>query len=136
VSVRGERGQATIEFALAIPLVLLLVGGVMDLSRAVFEVNTLAYAARDAARYAVVHGHDSDEPTGPPPDSDDAVKQRAASAAIGVQGLLTTVVWPDGSNVRGSRVTVSMTSRFYPMPMLNTALSITLRGTSTQVILQ
>lgn len=48
------RGQALVEFALIIPIFLLLVFGLVDLGRAVFISNSLAEAARDGARYGSV----------------------------------------------------------------------------------
>ncbi len=44
-----------VEFALVFPLFLLIVFGVVDAGRLVFTYNTLANAARDAARVAIVN---------------------------------------------------------------------------------
>lgn len=46
-----ERGQAMIEFAFVMPLVVLLLMGVFDLGRAVYAYNTLQSVARETARY-------------------------------------------------------------------------------------
>jgi TadE-like protein len=51
---RRGRGQALVEFALAIPIFLLLIFGLVDLGRAVFVNNSLGEGARDGARYASV----------------------------------------------------------------------------------
>jgi Flp pilus assembly protein TadG len=48
------RGQSLVEFALALPIFLLVVFGLIDLGRAVFVANSLAEAARDGARYGSV----------------------------------------------------------------------------------
>jgi hypothetical protein len=53
------RGQALVEFALAIPLVLLLMLGILDLGRAVFAYNSVAHAARSGARVAIVNQNQS-----------------------------------------------------------------------------
>lgn len=50
-----NRGQALLEFALAIPVFLLLMVGLFDLGRAVFSYNTLTNAAREGARTAIVN---------------------------------------------------------------------------------
>lgn len=50
----SSRGQALVEFALAIPIVLLLMLGILDLGRAVYAYNTVSNAARSAARVAIV----------------------------------------------------------------------------------
>jgi Flp pilus assembly protein TadG len=48
-------GQGLVEFALVLPLVLLLIFGVVDLGRAVYAYNTVAEAARQANRTAIVN---------------------------------------------------------------------------------
>ena len=53
----GGRGQALAEFALAIPLVLLLLVAVFDVGRAVFAYNAITNAAREGARLAIVNQH-------------------------------------------------------------------------------
>jgi hypothetical protein len=49
------RGQSLVEFALVIPLFLLILIGVFDLGRGVFAYNTLTNAAREGARMAIVN---------------------------------------------------------------------------------
>jgi hypothetical protein len=48
-------GQALVEFALVIPLFLLMLVAIFDLGRAVFAYNTLTNAAREGARFAIVN---------------------------------------------------------------------------------
>lgn len=50
-----RRGQALVEFALVIPIFLLLLVAIFDLGRAVFAYNTLTNAAREGARLAIVN---------------------------------------------------------------------------------
>ena len=54
-STRRDRGQALMEFALVIPLFLLLMVALFDLGRAVFAYNTLTNEAREGARLAIVN---------------------------------------------------------------------------------
>jgi len=49
------RGQALVEFALVLPLFLLLMVALFDMGRAVFAFNTLTNAAREGARMAIVN---------------------------------------------------------------------------------
>lgn len=51
---RRGAGQSLIEFALVLPVIVLFVFGVLDLGRGVFAYNTLANAARQANRTAMV----------------------------------------------------------------------------------
>lgn len=47
-----QRGVAMVEFAIALPLLLLLLLGVAEFGRMLFHYNGLLQASRDAARYA------------------------------------------------------------------------------------
>lgn len=58
-----ERGQSLVEFALALPILLLVIFGLLDLGRAVYVGNALAEAARDGARYGSVQARAYDETT-------------------------------------------------------------------------
>ena len=62
-----SRGQALVEFALVAPIFVFLVFGLIELGRAVFYIQILDSAARDGARYGVVHGFQSQCPSGPMP---------------------------------------------------------------------
>ena len=50
-----SRGQALVEFALILPVLLLLIFGVVDAGRLIFTYNTVSNAARDGARVAIVN---------------------------------------------------------------------------------
>ena len=90
-----RRGQAHVEFSLVAPIFLLLLFSIVEFGRAVYYIQILNNAAREGARYAIVHGHESTDPTGPPPgfplktNADPYatdVKQAVRSFAIGVVG--------------------------------------------------
>jgi Flp pilus assembly protein TadG len=49
-----QLGQGLVEFAIVLPIILVMVFGLLDVGRAVFTFNTLAQAARQAARTAMV----------------------------------------------------------------------------------
>ena len=55
---RGERGQSMVEYALVLPILLLLLLGIMEFGIGVFNYNTIANAAREGARYGIVHWRD------------------------------------------------------------------------------
>jgi Flp pilus assembly protein TadG len=46
-----------VEYALILPLLLLLLGGSLDLARGVWAYNTIDFLARDGARYGTVPTH-------------------------------------------------------------------------------
>ncbi|HET6732747.1 TadE/TadG family type IV pilus assembly protein [Mycobacterium sp.] len=52
---RGERrGQTLVEFALILPIFILLLVGIVDFGRAIYAYNTLSNASREAVRIAIV----------------------------------------------------------------------------------
>jgi hypothetical protein len=148
LKVRGfnddERAQALVEFALVMPVFLLLVTGIFDAGRAVWQENTLAYAAREGTRYAIVHGAAGIPIVGPCSNCVNPVTNNLANItsavttnAVGVYGITVTIDYPDGGNNRNERVTVDATAPFIPMPsqyLLGGAFTLTLRGGSQLVI--
>ncbi|HEX9635208.1 MAG TPA: TadE family protein [Candidatus Limnocylindria bacterium] len=50
-----RRGQSLVEFALVLPLFILLVAGLFDIGRAVYASSTISNAARTGARIAIVN---------------------------------------------------------------------------------
>jgi Flp pilus assembly protein TadG len=55
---RDQTGQELAEFAMVLPMLLALTFGIADFCLVMFSYNTLANAAREGARYAVVHPAD------------------------------------------------------------------------------
>jgi Flp pilus assembly protein TadG len=74
---RRERGQSLLEFALVIPIFLILVMGIIDFSLGLKSWITITNASREAARYAAVSCSSGVA------DTDD-VKERAVTAASGL----------------------------------------------------
>jgi hypothetical protein len=52
---RTERGQAMTEFAIAVIPFLMVLMGIVDLGRGIYQMNTTAEAAREIARATSVH---------------------------------------------------------------------------------
>jgi Flp pilus assembly protein TadG len=142
---RDEGAQSIVEFALVLPIFLLVVFGIIDLARAVWEENELAFAAREGTRWAIVHGSTAAVRAGPgsvsysagPPSSDTGVTAAVTNYTIGIPGVVVTAAWPDGNNNRNSRVSVDVSADFVPLPsqyLLNGALTVKLKGGSLLVI--
>lgn len=51
---RRSRGQALVEFALVLPLLILVLVGIFDFGRAIYAFNTISNAAREAVRIGIV----------------------------------------------------------------------------------
>jgi TadE-like protein len=52
---RRDGGQTLVEFALVIPIIVLLIAAFVEIGRAVYAFNTIANAARQGVRVAVVN---------------------------------------------------------------------------------
>jgi TadE-like protein len=142
----SDRGQALVETALVLPLLLLIIVGLFDAGRAIWLSNTLATAVREGTRYGIVHGALSGSPTGPgslsytPPDTDTVITAQVRKYAAGIPSTLTVLsTWPDGNANRGSRIVVSASFPFTPILAQvfgGSGFSVTLRSGSTLVIEQ
>jgi Flp pilus assembly protein TadG len=76
--IRSARAQASLEFALVIPLFLLLVVGIFDVARAYVAYTVVASCAREAARSGAVHYPDTN------PDWKAQARQACLNLAVGV----------------------------------------------------
>jgi Flp pilus assembly protein TadG len=98
---RNERGQALVEFALVVPILLIMVMAIIDFGRAWNLHQTITDAAREGARQAVISN---------------AVTQDSAVAIVagvirasGFDPALATVGFPDGFKTgRGEQTTVTI----------------------------
>jgi Flp pilus assembly protein TadG len=131
-------GQALAEFALVAPIFFLMLFGIIDFGRYVYYVQVLNNAAREGARYAIVHGDLGVPSTGPPDDSSGAaVKSTVRNYLVGVidAGALTiNATWPAGTNLRGNLVTVQVDYQFRSVIPIVPIPPLTVRGESTLVI--
>ena len=131
----GEAGQSLFEFALTLPIFLLLVFGLVDLGRGFYYYNLLANMAREGARYAIVAPRDTTEITN---------KVRSAAIGLDTSGPLSVTVTPTITTTatltsfsRGSPITVSVTYSMYAItPMISQFLpkGLGLKASSTMLI--
>jgi len=56
----ASRGQSLVELALTLPVILLMLFGIIELGRAFLIYSEVSNAAREGARYGMVHPEDSD----------------------------------------------------------------------------
>jgi Flp pilus assembly protein TadG len=138
-----SRGQALVEFAVIAPLFFLVLFAIIESGRFLLYYETLNYATREGARYAIVNGANSlGCPNGPAaPDSSPChtdgsdVVARVRSAAFGVlgNGVVVTPTWyPD--NGRGSTVKVAATYTYAPLIPLVPLPPITVSAESSLVV--
>jgi hypothetical protein len=62
---RSDRGQATIEFALVIIFLMVMVVSILEMVLFMHTYNVLADSAKEGVRYAIVHGKNNSQPSGP-----------------------------------------------------------------------
>ncbi len=78
---RSTQAQAMVEFALALPIFLMLVYGLLETGRLIFMYATVATASRDAVRYASVAGWNNT--ASQTPHYQDCAGIRAAAKNVG-----------------------------------------------------
>jgi Flp pilus assembly protein TadG len=147
----GSRGQALAEFALVAPIFFLVLFGIIDFGRYIYYVQVLNSAAREGARYAIVHGSNSLNPSGPPASGTTSSDPTGAkvvaivrSFAVGVIGdtsvLTITPQWLDqtclnpGTNARENCAKVQVTYQFHSVIPVVPIPAIQITGESTLVI--
>ncbi len=130
---RGNSGgQTATEFALVAMGVLTLTFAVMQGSSAVYAYNFVTYAARDAARYAMVRGASSPQPV----SSTDVTNFVLAEAqGINAQSVTVTTTWTPNNNP-GNTVKVRVAYSFAPIARIASKLTLSLSSTSQMVISQ
>lgn len=92
---RSERGQATLELALCLPAIALLIAGIVELGFWVGDRTRVIHAAREAVRVAAVD-----------PDED---RIRRAAEATGLTGIDVEVKPASHSRAVGEPVEVTVT---------------------------
>lgn len=159
---RHSLGQALVETALILPLFLAMLMGIVDMGRAVWATTSLASAAREAARYAIVRGGSASNtcPVGPPavdavipaasascpfpsPSKQSIIDAATTAAIAGGTNMTVTVCYGSGcsgntdttDNARGQPITVVVSSNVnLVVPSLLGRSSFNLSGSSTMVV--
>jgi Flp pilus assembly protein TadG len=138
-------GQALVEFALVAPIFFLMLFSIIEFGRYVYSVQILNEAAREGARYAIVHGSESLCPSGRMPGvtqvnpcdpSGQKVKDVVVGNAAGVAGtspITVTVTWPI-DNARGQTVSVTVSYQFRTLIPVVPLPPIQITGAATLVI--
>lgn len=151
---REENGSSLVELAISASVLLVMIFGIMDVSRALYTWHFVSWAAQSGTRYAIVRGA---RWSGTSCTSTTTVACAATAANVQsfVQGLappgvtsssvLATTTWPgttpggtscSTANGDGCLVQVTVTYTFaFLQPFLPSA-GITLSSTSEQVIQQ
>jgi Flp pilus assembly pilin Flp len=132
-----DSGAALIEFALVLPLLLLLVFGIVDFGRAINYWIDETHLANEAARFAAVGRNPA--PSGNFQDwiAGQAVTKelREGSDSVGGGGLKVCLTFPNGPNPKvGEPLEVRVSTTFNWLPFLNAETGLTsteIAGSST-----
>ncbi len=120
---KRERGQATVELAISLTLLLLILVGALDLGRAFFGYISIVNAAREGARVSAVLRN--------PMQIVPAAKREITGAGLDPNQLTVTATW--GGNGRPVVVTATYPFQFIISGVLPFA-RITLSSTATMMI--
>jgi Flp pilus assembly protein TadG len=124
---RSSRGQASVEFALTIVFVMVIILGAIEMIMLIYTYGVLANAAKEGVRYAIVHGTGvgGSNCSGPGvtgitcTDSSgtnvqNAVVAYAAMTFHDTSTMTITPSYPDSSSAPPSRVRVDVTYPYLP----------------------
>jgi hypothetical protein len=109
---KSQRGQALVEFALILPVLLLLVIGVFDFGNAENRKNNVNFLANTAARYAEVNQCKSCS-------GSETINTHVANSADFTPVPTITMCYPSGTHAVGDQLKVTVSS---PFSWLTTAL--------------
>lgn len=102
---KKEDGQSLVEFALALPLILLLLVGVIDFGRVIYTHLQMELVTQEAVRLGGLG------------ESDEAIRTYAKNQFhVGDASLLTVNISPAGTRKSGTYVTVELV---YPEKLFN-----------------
>jgi Flp pilus assembly protein TadG len=138
---RWLRGQTFAEFAMVVLPTLLLLFGIVSFAMTVYTYNFISNAARDAVRYAIVHGSKSSSPA-----TADGIQSFVRSEAKGLKAssINVTSCWnpqappnncpgPTGNNAPGKVVSVQVSYNLRPFyPFMNVTLPL---SSSAQMVI-
>ena len=154
-SFQNEHAQGMVEFALVLPVLLMLVLGSMEVGRMLFIYSAVASASREAARYGSAAGLNA----GGIPRFQDCAGIRASAIRIGgLAGVENTgtginIQYDDGNPanilgtcpvgghgpglaITGSRIVVSIAAQYRPLIPLGLIRPFTINSVSTRTIIK
>ena len=104
--IRQDHGQDLVETALVLPLLLLLLLSIVQLGIVFFQYNSISNAAREGARYAIIHPGQVDSSASTCDDLSNPIRQAACRLTSGLPPGLVTVSF----RIIGNAVCVDVTS--------------------------
>lgn len=119
-----------LEFTLVSIVLIVLIFGIVEFGRAIWIYGTVAHAAREGTRYAMVRGSDSASPA-----TAAEVEAHVRRIATGMgPSLAVTASWEDPSKDPGTIVEVEVRRPFQPLIPFVPMGNLMLKSTSRMVI--
>jgi hypothetical protein len=153
---RRGRGQALVEFAFMAPIIFLVFIVIIEAGRFVFYYHVLNNAAREGARYAIVHGENAFDgcPSGPTPPgvtscdpAGNNIRAHIRNKALDLAQSSLSFGWSGDSsfpiygastglanNSVGNDVTVRLEYAYSPIVLLDLFGTVNIRAEATLVI--
>jgi Flp pilus assembly protein TadG len=138
----SRAGQGLVEFSVVALLTIIMLLFIVEMGRMLVVYTTIADAAREGVRYAVVHGstrtagttvNSASGPGNNPAQVLTVVTNFAGGGLLTLSLLIISVTYPNGSNAPGQPVNITVV---YPYDPLTTYFSKTLRlGSAAQGII-
>lgn len=154
---RGEQGQSLLEFALVVPVLMIIFFGIFDFGRVIFEYAQVMNGAREGARYGSVSGTEQQQATingtqyrhcdgiraavtrtfAVPVDVREIRIQYDDGATLYPIECVNATIRPGPSDIElGDRIRVTVTARFgFITPVLSSFGPITLSFTSARTVM-
>lgn len=126
--VRGERGQALVEFAFASIIFLMTVFGTLEFGLMVWHYNMISNLAQEGARWASVRGSSSSIVNATSSDVQTFLNTRATGISV------TATTTPSPVGPQGSVVTVQVQTSFAPLTGLVPMSTLTLSSTAQMIV--
>ena len=128
----SQRGGAMVELSLCIVPFIMFLWGTLAFSHAVFAYNNVAFLAREATRWAAVHGASSGNVAD---EAAVATYTKRRSAGLDKSKLNVTAAWSNAAKTAGSQVTVTVTYAGATLPLKVLARPLTVGSSSSATIL-
>ena len=136
---KSEEGSLVVETALSLLLVVPMVFWLFELCMLTYTYSVLGDAARQGVRYAIVHGTDSGNCSGPSSGCGDAsganvvaiVKSAAAYSFHDLTNMTVQVTYPDLASNPPSRVDVTIDYTYVPyikLPGIANSVQLSAQG--------
>ena len=144
---RLQTGSNIVEFALILPLLLVLVSGIVDLGLALYDKAVITNAAREGARFGMVFGEASIPGGGRPTPLQiiarvnqylgiDATHPKGYLVNFGPPNLTILPVFDPTSPNSGDKLTVTVTYTYHHYVMLITSLKGTTSNLSSVSVMR